>query len=112
MEIKRGQIYYADLTPVVGSEQGGLRPVLIISNDIGNRHAPIVIAAMITSRIYKKRLPTQVLLHTCGLRVESMVECEQIRTLDKSRLKAYIGQVTDENLLSEIQQAIKISLGV
>lgn len=112
MEIKRGQIYYADLSPVIGSEQGGLRPVLIISNDIGNRHAPIVIAATITSQIRKYRLPTQVLIHSCGLRLESMVECEQIRTLDKRRLLTLIGTITDENLLAEIDKAIKISLGV
>lgn len=112
MEIKRGQIYYADLSPVVGSEQGGLRPMLIISNDIGNRHAPIVIAAVITSRIYKKRLPTQVLLDTsCGLSKDSMVECEQIRTLDKSRLKQCMGSLNNKQM-SEVDKAIAISLGV
>ena len=112
MEIKRGQIYYADLTPVVGSEQGGLRPVLIVSNDIGNKRAPIVIAAAITSRIYKRRLPTQVLLDTsCGLCKESMVECEQMRTLDKHRLKGFIGIINDEEM-KQINQAIAISLGV
>lgn len=112
MEIKRGQIYYADLSPVVGSEQGGLRPILIVSNDIGNRHAPIVIAAAITSRIYKKRLPTQVTLDiSCGLCKESMVECEQLRTLDKHRLKGFIGAVSEE-AMAQINQAIAISLGV
>ena len=112
MEIKRGQIYYADLSPVVGSEQGGLRPMLIISNDIGNKHAPIVIAAVITSRIHKKRLPTQVLLDTsCGLYKESMVECEQLRTLDKSRLKQCMGSLNSQQML-EVDKAIVISLGV
>lgn len=112
MEIKRGQIYYADLSPVVGSEQGGLRPVLIVSNDIGNKHAPIVIAAAITSRIYKRRLPTQVLLDTsCGLYKESMVECEQMRTLDKSRLKQCMGSLNKEQMW-EVNKAIAISLGV
>ena len=112
MEIKRGQIYYADLSPVVGSEQGGLRPVLIVSNDIGNKHAPIVIAAAITSRTRKFRLPTQVLLNlSCGLYKESMVECEQMRTLDKRRLKGFIGAVDDE-AMAQINKAIAISLGV
>lgn len=112
MEIKRGQIYYADLSPVIGSEQGGLRPVLIVSNDIGNKHAPIVIAAAITSRTRKFRLPTQVLLDTsCGLCKESMVECEQMRTLDKRRLKGLVGAVNDEAMV-QINQAIVISLGV
>ena len=112
MEIKRGQIYYADLSPVIGSEQGGLRPVLIVSNDIGNKHAPIVIAVAITSRTRKFRLPTQVLLDTsCGLCKESMVECEQMRTLDKRRLKGFIGIINDEEM-KQINQAIAISLGV
>lgn len=112
MEIKRGQIYYADLSPVVGSEQGGLRPVLIISNDVGNRHAPIVIAAAITSRTHKFRLPTQVLLDcSCGLCKDSMVECEQMRTLDKRRLKGFIGMVNAE-AMKQIDKAITISLGV
>lgn len=112
MEIKRGQIYYADLSPVVGSEQGGLRPILIVSNDVGNRHAPIVIAAAITSRTRKFRLPTQVLLDTsCGLHKESMVECEQMRTLDKRRLKGFIGVINEEEM-KQINKAIAISLGV
>ena len=112
MEIKRGQIYYADLSPVVGSEQGGLRPVLIISNDIGNKHAPIVIAAAITSQIRKYRLPTQVMLDTsCGLSKDSMVGCEQMRTLDKRRLKGFVGAVNDEAMM-QIEKAISISLGV
>lgn len=112
MEIKRGQIYYADLSPVVRSEQGGLRPVLIVSNDIGNHHAPIVIAAAITSQIRKFRLPTQVMLDTsCGLCKESMVECEQIRTLDKRRLKTLVG-IANSQQMWEVDKAIAISLGV
>ena len=111
--VKRYQIVYCDMSPVVGSEQGGFRPVLVISNDIGNRHAPIFIGACITSRVGKKRLPTQVIIDTsCGLSVESMVECEQIRTLDKKRIKGFIGEVTDEAQKAAIDKAIKISLGV
>ena len=113
MIVKRWQIVYCDMSPVVGSEQGGLRPVLIISNDIGNRHAPIFIGAIITSKVGKKRLPTQVLLDTsCGLKVESMVECEQIRTLDKKRIKGFLGEVTSQEQRNAIDKAIKISLGV
>lgn len=112
MEIKRGQIYYADLSPVVGSEQGGLRPVLIISNDIGNKHAPIVIAAAITSQTHKFRLPTQVMLDTsCGLHKDSMVECEQIRTLDKRRLKVMMGTICAE-AMAQVDKAIAISFGL
>ena len=113
MVVKKWQIVYCDMSPVVGSEQGGLRPVVIISNDIGNRHAPIFIGACITSRVGKKRLPTQVIIDTsCGLSVESMVECEQIRTLDKKRIKGFIGAITDEAQQREIEKAIKISLGL
>ena len=87
--IKRGEIYYVDLSPVVGSEQGGRRPCLIIQNDVGNKFSPCTIVAIITSRTTKAKLPTQHWLkdewNTCGLRVESMVECEQLRTIDKSR---------------------------
>ena len=111
--VKKYQIVYCDMSPVVGSEQGGFRPVVIISNDIGNRHAPIFIGACITSRVGKKRLPTQVIIDTsCGLSVESMVECEQIRTLDKRRIKGFIGEVMDEAQKAAIDKAIKISLGV
>ena len=111
--VKKWQIVYCDMSPVVGSEQGGLRPVVIISNDIGNRHAPIFIGAIVTSKIGKKRLPTQVIIDTsCGLSVDSMVECEQIRTLDKRRIKGFIGAITDEAQQREIEKAIKISLGL
>jgi mRNA interferase MazF len=112
MEIKRGQIYYADLSPVVGSEQGGYRPVLIIQNDIGNRYSPTVIAAVITTRKTKADLPTHIWLNAeCGLPRESMVECEQVRTLDKRRLKEYKGQVSQE-VMKEIDLGLKISFAL
>ena len=111
--VKRWQIVYCDMSPVVGSEQGGYRPVVILSNDIGNRHAPIFIGACITSKVGKKRLPTQVVIDTaCGLSVDSMVECEQIRTLDKSRIKGVIGEITDEAQQEAIEKAMRISLGL
>lgn len=111
-EIKRGQIYYADLSPVVGSEQGGHRPVLIIQNDIGNRYAPTVIAAIITTRKTKANLPTHIWLNAeCGLPRESMVECEQVRTLDKRRLKEFMGQVSEE-VMKEIDKGLKISFAL
>lgn len=112
MVIKRGDIYYADLSPIVGSEQGGYRPVLIIQNDIGNKYAPTVIAAVITTRKTKANLPTHVWLNAeCGLPKESMVECEQVRTLDKKRLKDFMGSVSKE-VMREIDKGLKISLGV
>lgn len=112
MEIKRGQIWYADLSPVRGSEQGGMRPVLIISNDIGNKCSPVVIAAPITSKVHKKKLPTQVLIGTeSGLQVLSMVECEQLRTLDKRRMIAYIGSAP-KWVINAVDHATKISLGL
>ena len=112
MVIKRGDIYYADLSPIVGSEQGGYRPVLIIQNDIGNKYAPTVIAAVITTRKTKANLPTHVWLNAeCGLPKESMVECEQVRTLDKKRLKDFMGSVSKE-VMQEIDKGLKISLGV
>lgn len=110
--IKRGQIYYADLSPVQGSEQGGHRPVLIIQNDIGNRYAPTVIAAIITSRHTKANLPTHVWLNAeCGLPKESMVECEQVRTIDKKRLKNFMGVVSDE-VMQEIDKGLKVSFAL
>ena len=111
-EIKRGQIWYCDLSPVVGSEQGGLRPVLIIQNDIGNRYSPTVIGAVITSRKTKANLPTHIWLNKeCGLPKESMVECEQVRTLDKKRLKDFMGQVSEE-VMQEIDKGLKISFAL
>ena len=109
---KRGQIYYADLSPVKGSEQGGHRPTLIIQNDVGNKYAPTVIVAVITSRHTKAKLPTHVWLNAeCGLPKESMVECEQVRTIDKSRLKNFMGAVSDE-VMAEIDKGLKISFGL
>ena len=111
-EIKRGQIWYADLSPVVGSEQGGYRPILIIQNDIGNKYSPTVIAAVITSRHTKAKLPTHIWLNAeCGLPKESMVECEQVKTLDKKRLKDFMGQVSEE-VMQEIDKGLKISLAI
>jgi mRNA interferase MazF len=111
-EIKRGQIWYADLSPVVGSEQGGYRPVLIIQNDIGNRYSPTIIGAVITSRHTKADLPTHIWLNAeCGLPKESMVECEQVRTLDKKRLKEFMGQVSKE-VMQEIDKGLKISFAL
>ena len=112
MEIKRGEIYYADLSPIVGSEQGGYRPVLIIQNDVGNKYAPTVIACVVTSRKTKADLPTHVWLNAeCGLPKESMVECEQVRTLDKKRLKDFMGSVSKE-VMREIDKGLKISFAL
>lgn len=112
VKIKRGQIYYADLSPVKGSEQSGYRPILIIQNDIGNKYAPTVIIAVITSRHTKANLPTHVWLNAeCGLPKESMVECEQVRTIDKSRLKDFVGAVSQE-VMQEIDKGLKVSFGL
>ena len=113
MGIKRGDIYYADLAPVVGSEQGGTRPVLIIQNDVGNRHSPTVIAAAITSRQGKKPLPTHIRLEDspCGLEQESTVLLEQVRTIDRTRLKEYIGRV-DRATMRDVDHAITVSFGL
>lgn len=113
MSVKRGDIYYADLSPVVGSEQGGLRPVLIIQNDVGNRYSPTVIAAAITSRMGKTRLPTHIDIYAerAGLQKDSVVLLEQVRTLDKQRLKEKMGHL-DDNMMSEINNAIAVSFGL
>ena len=111
--VRRGDIYYADLSPVVGSEQGGIRPVLIVQNDIGNRHSPTVIAAAITSQINKARLPTHIELQAriYGLSRDSVVLLEQIRTIDKRRLKERMGRI-DEGLMSRIDGALAVSIGL
>ena len=111
--VKRGDIYYADLSPVVGSEQGGLRPVLIIQNDVGNRYSPTVIAAAITSRMGKTRLPTHidVFADKVGLAKDSVILLEQIRTLDKRRLKEKMGHL-DDSLMTEVNNAIAVSFGL
>ncbi len=113
MQIKRGDIYYADLAPVVGSEQGGTRPVLIIQNDMGNRHSPTVIAAAITSRKEKKPLPTHIRLKDspCGLEQESTVLLEQVRTIDRARLKEYIGRA-GRATMQDVDHAIVVSFGL
>lgn len=113
MNVKRGDIYYADLSPVVGSEQGGLRPVLIIQNDVGNRYSPTVIAAAITSRLGKTRLPTHIDIYAdkVGLAKDSVVLLEQIRTLDKRRLKEKMGHL-DEGVMTEVNSAIAVSFGL
>ena len=113
MNIKRGDIYYADLSPVVGSEQGGLRPVLIVQNDIGNRYSPTVIAAAITSRISKTKLPTHIDVpgEDTGLAKDSIILLEQIRTIDKRRLKEKMGHL-DDKTLSSVNSAIEVSFGL
>ncbi|MBR2912410.1 MAG: type II toxin-antitoxin system PemK/MazF family toxin [Oscillospiraceae bacterium] len=113
MSVKRGEIYYADLSPVVGSEQGGIRPVLIVQNDVGNRHSPTVIAAAITSRMDKAKLPTHISLEadSCGLQKDSIVLLEQIRTIDKKRLKDKMGSL-DNAAMNRVDNALSISFGL
>ncbi len=112
-QIRRGDIFYADLSPVVGSEQGGIRPVLIVQNDVGNKHSPTVIAAAITSQTNKARLPTHIELtgQTCGLSRDSVVLLEQIRTIDKKRLKEHMGRI-DDGLMTRIDGALAVSFGL
>ena len=114
MVIKRGDMFYADLSPVVGSEQGGVRPVLIIQNDIGNKYSPTVIAAAITSQTSKSKLPTHIEINseTGGLKSDSVVLTEQIRTIDKSRLKEKIGHIEDEGIINKINSALGVSFGL
>ena len=111
--VKRGDIYYADLSPVVGSEQGGVRPVLIVQNDTGNKHSPTVIAAAITSQTGKARLPTHITLSagSVGLPKDSIVLLEQVRTLDKRRLREHMGRV-DDKIMRQVDGAIAVSLGL
>ena len=111
MVIRRGDIYYADLRPVIGSEQGGVRPVLVIQNDIGNKHSPTVICAAITSKMNKAKLPTHVELNTrrCAMVRDSVILLEQLRTIDKLRLKEKISHI-DGALSHEVDRALKVSL--
>jgi len=111
--VKRGDIYYADLSPVVGSEQGGVRPVLIVQNDMGNRFSPTVIAVDITSQRDKSRLPTHISVrsHDCGLARDSVVLLEQIRTIDKKRLKERMGKLDDQSM-TQVNRALSISFGL
>ena len=113
MTVHRGDIYYADLSPVVGSEQGGIRPVLIVQNDVGNRFSPTVIAAAITSQKGKTDLPTHIRLHAVGsgLAKDSIVLLEQIRTIDKHRLCEFIGRVTDHEM-EQVEGALLVSMGM
>ncbi len=113
MNIKRGDIYYADLSPVVGSEQGGLRPVLIVQNDVGNKYSPTVIAAAITSRMGKTKLPTHIDITgtEAGLAKDSVILLEQIRTLDKKRLKEKMGHL-DEETMTNVNGAMRVSFGL
>ncbi len=112
MTIKRGELYYADLNPVVGSEQGGIRPILVLQNDVGNKYSPTIIAAATTSRLTKAKLPTHIMLsrEQTPLPQDSVVLLEQIRTIDKSRIKQKIGELTPQ-LMQQIDDALLISLG-
>ncbi|MDE6398888.1 MAG: type II toxin-antitoxin system PemK/MazF family toxin [Clostridiales bacterium] len=112
MDIRRGDIFYADLSPVVGSEQGGVRPVLIIQNNVGNRYSPTIIAAAITSQLTKAKLPTHIEIHggQFGLPKDSVILLEQLRTLDKRRLREKPGAL-DRDTLRRVDKAILISLG-
>ena len=113
MIVKRGDIYYADLSPVIGSEQGGVRPVLVIQNDVGNKYSPTVIAAAITSKINKAKMPTHIELGAkeYGLNKDSVILLEQIRTIDKKRLREKIGRLDDE-LMLKVDTALSISFGL
>lgn len=113
MVIKRGDIFYADLSPVVGSEQGGVRPVLIVQNDVGNKYSPTVIAAAITSQINKAKLPTHIEIGALeyGLQKDSVILLEQIRTIDKKRLREKIGRLDDE-LMEKVNEALTVSFGL
>lgn len=113
LTVHRGEIYYADLSPVVGSEQGGLRPVLIVQNDVGNKHSPTVIAAAITSQREKAKLPTHIRLdsRSCGLAKDSVVLLEQIRTLDKQRLREKMGSL-DTRSMNAVNSALSVSFGL
>lgn len=111
MQVKRGDIYYADLSPVVGSEQGGIRPVLVIQNNIGNRHSPTVICAAITSRMNKAKLPTHVEIDAGKYKIvkNSVILLEQVRTIDKQRLKDMVCHL-DREIMEKVDEALKISL--
>ena len=113
MTVKRGDIFYADLSPVVGSEQGGVRPVLIVQNDVGNRYSPTVIAAAITSQKDKSKLPTHIELagQSVGLNRDSVILLEQIRTIDKSRLRERMGKL-DNGTMTAVDNALAVSFGL
>ena len=113
LTVKRGDIYYADLSPVVGSEQGGLRPVLIIQNDVGNKYSPTVIAAAITSKLGKSKMPTHIDVYAdkFGLAKDSVILLEQIRTIDKKRLKEKMGHL-DTSVMQQVNDALSVSFGL
>ena len=113
MVVKRGDLFYADLSPVVGSEQGGVRPVLVIQNDVGNKYSPTVITAAVTSKINKAKLPTHIELDAknFGLARDSVVMTEQVRTIDKQRLKERIGHL-DDTAMSAVENALMVSFGL
>ena len=114
MVIKRGDMFYADLSPVIGSEQGGIRPVLVIQNNVGNKYSPTVIVSAITSQLNKSKLPTHIELDSeeFGLKSDSIILTEQIRTIDKSRLKEKIGHINDAKVMSKIDNALGVSFGL
>ena len=114
MVVRRGDMYYADLSPVIGSEQGGIRPVLVIQNDMGNKHSPTVIVSAITSQQNKSKLPTHIELGSqeLGLKSDSILLTEQIRTIDKSRLKEKIGHIDDNRIMNRINNALGVSFGL
>jgi len=111
--VKRGDIFYADLSPVVGSEQGGIRPILVVQNDIGNKFSPTVIVAAVTSQINKAKLPThiEIMADDYGLSKDSVILLEQIRTIDKRRLRERLGRLDDE-MMAKVNEAIAVSLGL
>ena len=113
MIVKRGDLFYADLSPVVGSEQGGIRPVLVVQNDVGNKYSPTVIAAAVTSQINKAKMPTHIEIsaETYGLVKDSVILMEQIRTIDKKRLKEKIGHA-DEELMERVNKALSVSFAL
>lgn len=112
-KISRGDVYYADLNPVLGSEQGGIRPVVVVQNNVGNRHSPTVIVVAITARMQKHRLPTHVKLNqgAAGLAHDSVILCEQIRTIDKTRLKQLVTRL-HRAVMDQVDQALRVSLAV
>ena len=114
MLVKRGDMFYADLSPVIGSEQGGVRPVVIIQNDLGNKYSPTVIAAAITSQTNKNKLPTHIDIGSedFGLNKNSVILTEQIRTIDKTRLKEKIGHIENQSIISKLNSALNISFGL
>ena len=114
MVIKRGDMFYADLSPVIGSEQGGIRPVLVIQNDTGNKYSPTIIVSAITSQMNKNKLPTHIELDSeeFGLKADSVILAEQIRTIDKSRLKDKIGHIGDYKIMNKINSALGVSFGL